>query len=160
MPVVVRRATIDDAEAVTALGHALNEHEGDPLEFWTLESVRSQLFGSEPQMIVLIAEVDGRPAGYAGFHEAWDSPHAARGLFLADLYVDEAFRRRGVGRALMAAMSREVKQRGKSFFWWTRKAANERAGAFYRRLGAKEEPVVAHALHGDDLDSLAKEAGE
>lgn len=157
MAVLVRPATIADAEAIFAFGDGLNRSEGDPLEFWTPDSVRAELFGPEPQMHVLMAELDGRSVGYAGFGESWDSAHAARGLYLYDLYVEESARRHGVGRALMTALAREVKARGKVFLWWCRKPDNERAGAFYRGLGAREERIVANVLSGDPLEALLRD---
>lgn len=61
--------------------------------------------GENPRFQALIAEWDGRPTGYAlffGYYSAW----AGRRLFLEDLFVREAFRRRGVGKALLAAVAR------------------------------------------------------
>jgi L-amino acid N-acyltransferase YncA len=88
------------------------------------------------------------------FHASYDAPHAARGLYLQDLYVDAAERRHGVGRALMAAVAREARAAGCAFFWWTAKQWNTEALRFYRDLGAISETVVAHALFGEAFDRL------
>ena len=39
------------------------------------------------------------PSGYALYFDSYEPTYAARGLYLADLYVDQAFRRQGIGRA-------------------------------------------------------------
>ena len=62
-------------------------------------------FGENPRFRALIDEWDGHPAGYVflfGYHSTW----AGRGLFLEDLFVREAFRRRGIGKALLAGVAR------------------------------------------------------
>lgn len=154
MPLSIRRAVPADAEALEALARGLNEHEGDPVEKFTAQAIRRDLFGAAPQAVALLAELDGAPVGFAMFHDAYYNPAAARGLYLSDLFVAAEARRRGVARALMAAVAAEAKAAGRTFVWWTRKAQNDRAGAFYRTLGAVEEPVVAHALHGEAFDRL------
>ncbi len=150
----IRRAISADAEALAALARGLNTHQGDPVGNFDAAVVRRDGFGDPPCWTALIAERDGRPVGYAMFHAAYDAPHAARGLYLQDLYVHEDERRRGVGRALMAEVAREARQAGCVFFWWTAKQWNTEALAFYRRLGAAAETVVAHALFGEAFDRL------
>jgi GNAT superfamily N-acetyltransferase len=154
----IRRATMADAEALAQLAQGLNAHQGDPVGNFDAAVARRDGFGDRPCWTALLAERDGRPVGYAMFHAAYDAPHAARGLYLQDLYVHESERRRGVGRALMAAVAREARQAGCVFFWWTAKQWNSEALAFYRRLGAASETVVAHALFGEAFDRLIDQA--
>jgi GNAT superfamily N-acetyltransferase len=154
----VRRATIDDAEALAVLASGLNAHQGDPVGNFTADVVRRDGFGARPRWTALIAEREGRPVGFAMFHAGYDAPHAALGLYLQDLYVRDDERRRGTGRALMAAVAREAREAGCTFFWWTAKTWNTDALAFYQRLGAAAETVVAHALFGEAFDRLVDEA--
>jgi hypothetical protein len=152
--VTIRRATIDDAETLVALTRGLNEHQGDPVGLFDVATARRDGFGARPSWTALIAERGGRAVGYAMFHASYDAPHAARGLYLQDLYVDAAARRHGVGRALMAAVAREARGNGCTFFWWTAKQWNTEALDFYRNLGAVSETVVAHALFGEPFERL------
>ncbi|TXL78102.1 GNAT family N-acetyltransferase [Vineibacter terrae] len=150
----VRRATIEDAEALAEMAQGLNAHQGDPVSSFSPAAARRDGFGEAPCWTALIAERDGRPVGYAMFHAAYDAPHAARGLYLQDLFVNDGERRQGVGRALMTAVAREARQAGCIFFWWTAKQWNTEALAFYRKLGAMADTVVAHALFGEAFDQL------
>jgi len=152
--VTVRRATVDDAEALAELTRGLNAHQGDPVGNFSAAVARRDGFGDTPCWTAVIAERAGQPVGYAMFHASYDAPHAARGLYLQDLYVREDARRLGVGRALMAAVAREARQAGCVFFWWTAKQWNTEALAFYRALGATADTVVAHALFGTAFDHL------
>jgi GNAT superfamily N-acetyltransferase len=153
----VRRATIEDAPALAELSRGLNAHQGDPTSNFSAAAARRDGFGDAPCWTALIAERAGRPVGYAMFHAAYDAPHAARGLYLQDLYVRDEERRRGAGRALMAAVAREARAAGCVFFWWTAKQWNTEALSFYRQLGASAETVVAHALFGEPFDRLIEE---
>lgn len=157
MTLRIRKAGIDDAAAIARLGTELNEHEGDPVENFTEGAVRRDGFGETPQYEVYLAEVDGAPVAYALFYDTYETGYAARGLYLCDLHVTASARRQGVARTLVAAVARTAQLRGKSFLWWTSRARNRDAQAFYRSLGAVEEPVVAHALTEDAFAALARE---
>lgn len=159
MAVCVRPATAADATVLAELSRALNSELREPVGHVTDAAVARDVFGASPAGIsVLLAELDGRPVGYALFHDAYESTYAARGVFLGDLYVRPEARRHGVGRALVAAVARAAKARDRSFVWWVSKAWNADAHAFYRTLGALDEPVVAHALTFGAFEALAAEA--
>ncbi|MDJ0948285.1 MAG: GNAT family N-acetyltransferase [Alphaproteobacteria bacterium] len=156
----IRPGTIEDAQAIAELGRELNVHQRDPVENFTVEVVRQDGFGESPAFEVLLAELDGAPVGYALFYGAYETGFGIAGLYLCDLYVREEARRHGVGRALVAAVASAAKDRDKNFVWWASKEWNTEAQAFYRALGAVEEPVVAHAVFGQAFDKLAAEGSE
>ena len=157
MTLHIRKADIGDAAVIARLGHELNEHEGDPVEHFTEEAVRRDGFGDDPQYEVYLAELDGAPVAYALFYNTYETAYAARGLYLCDLHVTASARRKGIARALVAAVARTAQARGKSFLWWASRARNHGAQSFYRTLGAIEEPVVAHALTDKAFAELACE---
>ena len=65
-----------------------------------------------PDARIFVAELDGEIAGavslWIGPRLNWTTPEA----WIPDLYVDPAFRRRGAGRALLAACADEARRRG------------------------------------------------
>lgn len=157
MSLTVRSAVAGDAPAIAAFGLELNAHQGDPTEHFTVDAILRDGFGADPQFTVLLAELDGTPVGYALLSGAYETSYAARGLYLSDILVTQTARKHGVGRALLAAAAAEAKRRGTTFVWWVSKAWNTEAQAFYRELGAVEEPVVAHAIVFDRFEELAAE---
>ena len=157
-PFRIRIAGRQDVEAIARLARELYIHERDPIEHFTADAVLRDGFGDAPQFEVLLAEIDGEAVGYALFEESYDTASASRGLYLCDLHVTGAARRSGIGQALVAAVARVAKARGKSGIWWEAKAWNDAAKTFYRSLGATEEPVLAYALSDDAFETLA-EAG-
>lgn len=110
--------------------------------------------GENPRFQALITEWDGHPAGYAlffGYYSTW----AGRRLFLEDLFVREAFRRRGVGKALLAAVARPaIDEHCYGIHWevldWNEKAielSQKRFGEFVKMLERNEtihEPGKTH----------------
>ncbi len=54
------------------------------------------------------------------------------------IVVDERFRRRGVGEALMDALENEARARGCVILFLTTAERREDAHAFYRRIGLEE----------------------
>ncbi len=159
MTIVVRQGTADDIARLAPLSDALRGQQGDPPGHFGPDAIRRDGF-ADPQFEIIVAEREGALVGYAIFHDAYETGYGARGVYLCDLYVDPAGRRHHVGRALMARVARDAKARGRSYVWWMTKAWNTSAHAFYRSLGASEEPVIAHALAFDAFDALCAEAEE
>jgi GNAT superfamily N-acetyltransferase len=156
----IRRARPSDAAALVALVRDLNAHQDDPTEHFTLATARREILKPGSVVRALMAELDGDVVGCALLLPAFESAWGARGYYVSDFHVAEAARRRGVGRALMAACAAEAKRSKKTFLWWASKAWNVDAQHFYRTLGAVEEPIMAHALTFKTFEALAEEGRE
>lgn len=93
------------------------------------------------QSIVLVAEgTDGTRLGFISLREGKDAVGAARG-HVADLAVTPDARRMGVGTALMEAAEVWARDRGLPALSLDVWSTNERALAFYRRLGYRAESL-------------------
>ncbi|MBA3486237.1 MAG: GNAT family N-acetyltransferase, partial [Lysobacter sp.] len=122
----------------------------------TDEGLREQLFGEHPAAEVLVAEVNGEPAGFALFFHNFSTFLGKRGLYLEDLYVRPAFRGMGLGRHLMASLAKIAVQRDCGRFEWSVLDWNAPAIGFYRSLGASGlDEWTVQRLEGDALRSLA-----
>lgn len=160
MSVTVRPAMVDDLAALVEMAHALLIHHNRSTAYLTAEALRRDAFGPDADVQVVIAELDGAAAGFALYHDAYESDYAARGVYVCDIFVTEVARRHGVGRALMAAVARDAKSRGRTFLWWASQPWNTDAVAFYDSIGASTEPVNAHALTFEHFEALAREADQ
>ena len=78
------------------------------------------------------------------------------GIYLEDLFVKPAYRKRGYGKALIRELAKEVVKVDGQRLEWSCLKWNEPSLQFYRSLGAtvKEEWVVLRA-DGDALKKLA-----
>ena len=108
---------------------------GDYLEARTSEAVRRNMKAAASVDTVLLATVDGRAAGFASLRLIPQLEAAAPHAELSDLYVADAYRRRGVGRALMRSAEQLAREKGSSRVVLTAGLDNEGARAFYRALG-------------------------
>ncbi len=99
-------------------------------------SLAVHLFGEHPAAEVVIAEVDGHPAGFALFFHNFSTFKGQRGLYLEDLFVRPQYRGLGLGRRLMVHLARLAIQRDCGRFEWSVLDWNSPAIGFYRELGA------------------------
>jgi len=100
----------------------------------TEEQLRQDGFGARPKFRVLIAEIDGLPAGYALYFDCYSSLQG-HGIFLEDLFVRPRFRGNGVGRALLAHVARITQDANGFGIMFNVLGWNEGAIQFYRRIG-------------------------
>jgi GNAT superfamily N-acetyltransferase len=116
-----------------------------------IDRIAGAVFGKEPLCRILIAEADGRTAGYLVYYIGLDMDLVLPAAYVVDLFIREAHRKRGGGRALMEAAGEIVKRRGGSTLFWTVWRKNPKALAFYRHLGARpwdEEILMRWSLDG------------
>ena len=95
-------------------------------------------FLSEPTSHLCIAYEGDEPAGFVSGIET-THPDKGTELFLYELAVDERFRRRGIGTALVRALADRALERGCYGMWVLTDRVNDAALATYRRAGADEE---------------------
>jgi GNAT superfamily N-acetyltransferase len=156
---LIRPATSNDAALLLAMIRELAEFERAPeMVTNTEENLVRDGFGEDPRFRALIAEWSGQPVGYALFFNYY-STWAGRGLYLEDVFVREAFRKRGIGVALMAAVARVAVEERCYGIHWAVLDWNEKAVELYKALGAEFRdswrPVV---LSGEALERLAEKA--
>ena len=125
-----------------------------PPSRFSAEAFRRDGFGEAPAFYAMIAEINGEPAGYAVFYWGYDTDSATRGVYLADLYVDEAQRRHGVGTALMVAVARHARQKGGRWMFWSVLKRNRAARRFYRHIAPELRDVIVCAAFGSSFDRI------
>ena len=154
----IRPATIEDAAVLIAMIHELAAFEHLEHEMgMTEKDFERDGFGPRPKFRAVIAQWDGEPVGYAMFFEFYSSFQGRAGLFLDDLFVRPAFRKRGIGTALIKHVA-GIAWREKYFCMrWEVLDWNKPAIEFYNNLGAafleEWKPVI---LIGDALEAAAK----
>jgi GNAT superfamily N-acetyltransferase len=154
----IRAARVNDVPLLLRLFRELAEYERQPdAVVIKEETLIRDGFGIQPKFRCLIAEWDGQPIGYAlffAFYSSWRGP----GIFLEDLYVREAFRRRRLGRALLSEVARIARQEGAYGVRWEVLDWNESAIKFYKSLGGEFFDEWRQVfLEADALNRLADE---
>jgi GNAT superfamily N-acetyltransferase len=116
-------------------------HENDPADIelhvaghYTLERMGAEV--ADPEHTTLLAEMEGRLAGYAQLDTVPPSlPLGPGGRMLHRFYLDQAWIGRGIALPLMAAVKQDARRRGATFLWLTVWERNARAIAFYHKCG-------------------------
>jgi GNAT superfamily N-acetyltransferase len=136
---MVHLAQPHEAEAVAALLIAFRDHLGydRPSDNAVLAGVERLL--EDPQTDFLVAEHDGAPAGVCQLRYRWGLWLAGTDCLLEDLFVAEAARGRGVGRALVAAALARARERGCRRVELDTNEANAEALALYGSFGFRNE---------------------
>jgi GNAT superfamily N-acetyltransferase len=115
------------------------------------------LFGDSPFAEVIIAEEDGKPAGFALFFHNYSTFLAQPGIYLEDLFVKPEYRGRGYGKALLARLAQIARDRKCGRVDWAVLDWNEPSIAFYESLGARRmDEWHTFRLTGPALDRLAR----
>lgn len=153
----LRLATSADAELILHFIEGLAEYEKLSHEVATdAEQLRRELFGDHPAAEVVIADYDGHPAGFALFFHNFSTFLGQRGLYLEDLFVQPAFRGKGIGQALLTFLAKTAVERGYGRFEWSVLDWNEPAIGFYQKLGARPlDEWTTFRVTGEALSKLA-----
>jgi ribosomal protein S18 acetylase RimI-like enzyme len=142
----VRPYASSDREGVLALAPRLTEGVAawrdpeavlDAVVGWVRDSIDT---GGDPDHLVLVAEIDGRVAGFVTAVERrhWSGSADA---YIGELVVDAAAEGQGIGRTLVDAVRQWAKARGLGAVTLETGAANARARGFYAAIGFAEEDV-------------------
>jgi ribosomal protein S18 acetylase RimI-like enzyme len=127
------------AQLLEELGRFYSAGEPEPFDR-RVKQVNETIFADPPAAYVLLARDGQRVAGLAAYSFLWPAVGATRSLYLKELYVAGAYRRRGVGELLMRAVFETAAARECSRVEWTTDAGNAEARAFYARLRLLEHP--------------------
>lgn len=137
----IRPATADDVGLIGQFIRELAEYEKLAHEVVVDEArLREQLFGARPGAEVRLGFAAGEPVVCAIFFQNFSTFLGRPGIYLEDLFVREAHRRRGHGRAMLEHLAREANRRGCGRFEWSVLDWNAPAIAFYEGFGARVLP--------------------
>jgi GNAT superfamily N-acetyltransferase len=84
----------------------------------------------------VVADWDGQPAGFALFFVNYSTFLTQPGIYLEDLFVRPAYRRKGIGAALLSYLAKLAQTRNYGRIDWSVLDWNTPAIAFYERMGA------------------------
>jgi len=160
MTYTIREATRDDAETILALIHALALYEREPEAVKaSVDDILRDGFGPRPLFQCLLAECDGRAAGFSLYFYKWSTWTGRGTLHLEDLFVEPDFRGRGIGLGLLRRLAAIAVDQGCKRMEWEVLDWNQPARDFYHQLGAvHKEGWYPYRLDGDALCVVAEQA--
>jgi GNAT superfamily N-acetyltransferase len=157
---LIRRARPGDETEIVAMIRELAEFERAADECTVTEShISTALFGDDPVGFCHVAEVDGQAAAIALWFRNFSTWDGVAGVYLEDLFVRPAFRRRGLARTMLATLARECVDNGYSRLSWAVLDWNVNAIALYDAVGGKQmSEWITYRVSGPELSALADES--
>jgi len=141
MEITIRSARPGDEEHIFRLLEELARFEMLEHELsGSAADLRVHLFGERPVAEALVAERGEAVIGYALFYTTYSTFLTRPGIYLEDLYVTEAERGTGVGKALLRRVARVACERNAGRLEWAVLDWNQHAIDFYVASGAKLMP--------------------
>ena len=157
MPTTIRPATEQDVPLILNFIRALAEFEREPDAVTATEAdLLRDGFGANPYYHCLIAEQDGKPAGFAFYFFNYSTWTGRPGLYLEDVFVNPEFRGLGIGKALLARVAARAVEKNCPRLQWEVLDWNTPAVDFYKSLGADFLDEWRNVrITGDALKKLA-----
>jgi GNAT superfamily N-acetyltransferase len=115
------------------------------------------LFGARPACEALIGAEGDEPVCFALFFHNFSTFLSRKGLYLEDLYVQQAHRGKGYGKLMLIALAQLAVERKCGRFEWSVLDWNASAISFYKSMGAVMlDDWRICRVTGEALDALAR----
>ncbi len=160
MTIHIRPATISDAATILDFINQLAIYEKEPYAVAnTVEAIERKLFGDDVHAHAVICEADNQPVGFAVYFFNYSTWLGQYGLYLEDLYVSEAHRGLGAGKALMKYLAQLAVSKDCGRFEWTVLDWNQPSIDFYQSIGAEpQDEWIIYRMTGQALLDFAEQA--
>lgn len=163
MGLTIRKATSADAEALSELALRIfldtfaAQNNPDDVELYATQSYSRDIQLEEindPSLTYLVAEVDGKPAGFAmiGLPRSESCLRFAESIELFRFYVDKEWHGKGVAQPMMKACEDFARSLGGKTICLGVWLENPRAIRFYEKIGFRKEGTQAYLL-GNDMQT-------
>ena len=155
----IRPATPADVRLMLEFIRGLAEYERAPEQAVATEAdLLRDGFGPQPRFHCIIAEYDGKPAGFAFYFYNYSTWRGRPGLYLEDLFVWPHLRGKGIGKALLVRLAQIAERDNCGRFEWAVLDWNQPAIDFYESLGARKiREWIIMRVEGDDIAKLANQ---
>lgn len=157
MSISIRKAVPGDGAILNAMVRELAVHHGYE-KYFVATPDDYEKFLADPHAIngALIAEWNGEPAGCATWQRSYQTFIGRETMYLEDISVLPAFRRKGIATALLKAVARLAVERRAAAVSWLMMGWNTEARRLYEAAGAMiEDGNCFCKLSGDALERLA-----
>jgi GNAT superfamily N-acetyltransferase len=153
----IRKASCEDVPLILKFIKKLSIYEKMSKEVVATEdTLRETLFGDKSYAQVLIAEIEGKPVGYALYFYNYSTFLGRPGLYIEDVFVAEEYRGRGVATALFKKCAHIAQEHKCSRMEWSVLKWNP-ARKFYDHMEAKPmDEWVVYRLAGEALNKMAE----
>lgn len=102
---------------------------------------------SKGESVVFLATINGEPAGFVQLYPTYSSIALQRAYILNDLYVDEKFRKQGVGRSLIEKCYAYCVKKNARFVTLETAEDNHQAQKLYEQMGMQQDEMLHYSKY-------------
>ena len=155
---IVREASLSDVNIIAKLIKELAKYEKRMKQVKLTNNKLAKTIFVNKEAEVLIAELKGKPIGFALFYKTYSTFLAQSNMYLEDIFVIESERNKGIGKAMFRVLAKIAKKRNYQRFEWSCLKWNKPSLEFYKKLGAKTlDGWLVHRLTTKEINKLASE---
>ena len=153
---IIRQAQPTDAPLIYELIVELAIYEKEPNAVQTTpEIIEKQLLSPIPPFHCVVAQVHENIIGFALYFFNYSTWRGQRGIYLEDLFVQEAHRKKGIAFSLMQFLAKTATEEDCGRIDWSVLKWNQLAIDFYKGIGASEmSEWVGYRLEGEEIMSI------
>lgn len=159
-PVSIRAAEPADISTLIAFIRKLAVYE-KLLDHVTVTpaGLHERLFCDHPKVFALLAEKEGKAVGFAIYFFNFSTFLGAHGLYIEDIFVDEAVRGEGVGLRILECLAQVAISEKCGRMEWSVLDWNEPSIGFYKKLGAVAmDEWTTFRLNRREIEQLIQKA--
>lgn len=157
MEITFRYADRQDLGLILEYIKELAEYEKLQDEVVATEEILEEWIFNQKKAEVILAQADGKEAGFILFFHNFSTFLGRAGIYLEDLFVRSEYRGSGVGKALLKKLGAVTVERGCGRLEWSCLDWNQKSIDFYRSMGAVPmDEWTVYRVTGDTLKQLAE----
>lgn len=160
LDITIRKGTTSDGETLCNLISALADNQGLPRpDAEARLRLKHEVNNPSSSFVTWLAEVDGKPVGYAITFYTYSTFLALPSLHLEDIFILPEYRLRGVGNALFTHCVKIALEQKCGRMEWLVLHSNTPAREFYKGFGANElEEWLLCRLTHKELEAINQQA--
>lgn len=157
MEITFRYADRQDLGLILEYIKELAEYEKLQDEVVATEEILEEWIFNQKKAEVILAQADGKEAGFILFFHNFSTFLGRAGIYLEDLFVRSEYRGAGVGKALLKKLASITVERGCGRLEWSCLDWNQKSIDFYRSMGAVSmDEWIVYRVTGDSLKQLGE----
>lgn len=131
---IIRTVQPNDFESWASLWEGYNSFYKRSIATDVTQNTWNRFLDPDEQVYALVAEVNGKVIGFTAYLFHRHTAMTNDVCYLQDLFTDEKYRGKGVGKSLILAVSERAKERGSIQVYWMTHESNEIARTLYDKI--------------------------
>lgn len=135
---MIRVSRPEDINQLHHLMHEFAKFDGSEEEFTiSPQDLHNALFNATPLFESIVVELDSQLVGFMNYFMSFGTFNLTPTLWVEDVYLIEAYRKRGIGSKIFEYIRKVAASKGISRIEWLVRKNNPIGQKFYDNLGAK-----------------------